>query len=227
MNKIISFSLWGSNPKYTIGAVKNAQLSMSVYPGWKCRFYIGRSVPDDIKVKLGNYSHVELVEMPELGNWKSMYWRFFPASEPDVDIYLSRDCDSRLNLREAEAVKEFEDSDRTFHSMRDHPAHGIPILGGMWGAKKGVIPDIKSLIDKHITDENRWGIDQDFLTNHIYPVVKDTWFEHDAYFWTDHRTQYKNGFPTPRNLETMEFVGQPYSSDDTPEIVLTDPGVDR
>ena len=30
MKKIISFSLWGDNPKYTIGAIENAKLSKSL-----------------------------------------------------------------------------------------------------------------------------------------------------------------------------------------------------
>ena len=32
--------------------------------------------------------------------------------------------------------------------MRDHPAHGFPILGGMWGAKKGAVPLMSKLIDE-------------------------------------------------------------------------------
>ena len=38
MKKVISFSLWGDNPKYTIGAIKNAELIDTIYPGWIGRF---------------------------------------------------------------------------------------------------------------------------------------------------------------------------------------------
>jgi len=42
----------------------------------------------------------------------------------------SRDLDSRLNSREAAAVAEWlDDEEMGFHFMRDHPAHGIEILG--------------------------------------------------------------------------------------------------
>ena len=51
MKKIISFSLWGDNPKYTIGAINNAKLSQSIYPDWICRFYCGKSVPEEILKK--------------------------------------------------------------------------------------------------------------------------------------------------------------------------------
>ena len=32
MKKVISFSLWGKNPTYTIGAIKNAELASQFYP---------------------------------------------------------------------------------------------------------------------------------------------------------------------------------------------------
>jgi len=229
MKKIIAFSLWGTNPKYTKGAIENAHLSIKHYPGWKCRFYVGRSVDADTITALKNFSHVEVVEMEELGDWKSMYWRFYPASEDDVDIMLSRDCDSRLGVREAEAVKEFENSDRTFHVMRDHPAHCIGILGGMWGAKRGAIPEMKMLINKHITADNRWGIDQEFLCGIVEPKVRPNWMEHDAFYNIDKRKtdKYCRAFPTPRNKKSMFFVGQPFDAKDNTEIQLTDIGHDR
>jgi len=37
MKKIISFSLWGDNPIYTQGAIRNAELAKEVYPDWVCR----------------------------------------------------------------------------------------------------------------------------------------------------------------------------------------------
>ena len=42
--KVISFCLWGKDPKYNIGAIKNAQLVNEIYPGWTGRFYCGQSV---------------------------------------------------------------------------------------------------------------------------------------------------------------------------------------
>jgi hypothetical protein len=52
-----------------------------------------------------------------------------------VDAYVSRDLDSRLNAREISAVNEWIDSDKDFHFMRDHPYHGTTILGSGWGCK--------------------------------------------------------------------------------------------
>ena len=44
MKKIISFALWGDNPKYTTGAIKNANISKEFYPDWISRFYIHKDV---------------------------------------------------------------------------------------------------------------------------------------------------------------------------------------
>ena len=51
-----------------------------------------------------------------------MVWRFFPALDPQVDVLLSRDLDSRVSAREAAAVEEWIESEvASFHNMRDHP----------------------------------------------------------------------------------------------------------
>ncbi len=42
--KIISFSLWGQNPKYLTGAIRNAVLVKQIYPDWVCRFYVDNKV---------------------------------------------------------------------------------------------------------------------------------------------------------------------------------------
>ena len=40
----------------------------------------------------------------------AMNWRFFPTLDPQVDVYLCRDLDSRFNQREVAAVTEWMDS---------------------------------------------------------------------------------------------------------------------
>ena len=205
--KLISFSLWGDNPKYTVGALRNAELASIIYPEWTCRFYTGTSVPSQIIQQLKSYSNTEVIEMKESGDWTSMFWRFLPASENDIDIMLSRDPDSRLSLREKKAVEEWINSDKGFHIMRDHPWHGTEILGGMWGSKKGIVTDIRSTINTFIKT-NAWGVDQSFLKTVIYPLVKDNSMVHDEFF----NDPYKRPFPSERH--NYEFVGDVFDSED-------------
>lgn len=199
MKKIISFSLWGDDPKYTVGAVKNALLTEQIYPGWTSRFYVGSSVPIDIIITLKSFENVEVIEMKEPGDWTGMFWRFYTCE--DADIMLSRDTDSRLSMREKLAVDEWLSSDKNFHIMRDHPYHTTEILGGMWGCRNGILKNIK----KHINDYSKgdfWQVDQNFLKEKIYPIVKNDLFVHDSYLYYNEE---KKLFPSERI--NKEFVG--------------------
>ena len=85
--------------------------------------------------------------------------------------------------------------------MRDHPYHGVPILGGMWGARKPLLSDMVELIENYDKGDF-WQVDQNFLTSVVYPIVKKESFVHDGYFE-------KRPFPTKR--DPKHFVGQAYS----------------
>lgn len=207
MRKIIAFSLWGDNPKYLVGAVKNAVLAQSIYPEWICQFHVGESVPVGILDTLHNFRNVEVIyHLRDQGNWNSMFWRFYPASSDETDIMISRDCDSRLNERERAAVLEWEKSDKAFHIMRDHPYHNTAILGGMWGSKKGAVPGLFEMLENR-SKGDYWQVDQEFLRDVVYPIVKDKAMVHDEFFE-------KKPFPTPRP-EDWSYVGEAYEHDDT------------
>ncbi len=200
--KIISFSVWGNNPKYTIGAIKNAELLQDVYPGWIARFYVGQSVPDDIVKTLSSFDNVEVKLMDDQGSWNSMFWRFKTIDEPDVLVNLSRDTDSRLSNREKICVDEFMVSDKLFHNILDHPYHG-GIMGGMHGIKKGCIDNLSSRIDSW-SQSDQWQTDQQFLNNVIAPMLGDKLFLHDSIN--------RNNIPVER--ENHHFVGEIFDSSD-------------
>lgn len=204
--KVIAFSLWGDDPKYTIGALKNADIASNLYPDWRCRYYVGQSCPDDIVEGLMSRDNCDVIRMEHQGDWTGMFWRFLSASDPLVEVMLSRDTDSRLNKREKEAVDEWLKSDKTFHIMRDHPYHGTEILGGMWGAKRGCIADIGTLIDNYVKGDF-WQVDQNFLRDIIYNKVKDTCMVHDEFFERK---------PFPSSRSNKHFVGMAFDENDNP-----------
>ena len=208
--KIIAFSLWGDNPKYTMGAIKNAEIAQSLFPDWTCRFYIGPDVPQYIVKQLTDLDS-ECCPMGGSG-WNGMFWRFFAADSHDTMI--SRDTDSRLGLREKAAIDEWLDSDKDFHIIRDHPYHATEILGGMWGARNGILKGLKSMIQKHDngTFDDKYQVDQNFLRDVVYPMVKDTAVVHDEFFE-------KKPFPKSAPVRTNTyFVGQVYNHLDEPEF---------
>jgi protein O-GlcNAc transferase len=204
--KVIAFSLWGEKPMYTIGAIRNAEISPEIYPGWICRFYIGQSTPKEVIDKLSDFEHVEVVLMPEEGNSIGMFWRFLAASDPEVSVVISRDTDSRLNEREKLAVDEWMASNKIFHIMRDHPAHGVPILGGMWGVKNPILRRMSKMIEG-FKKEDRYQIDQDFLRLEIFPLIQDKCIVHDVFF---------ENKPWPKQREGYQFVGEPFDENENP-----------
>jgi len=131
-----------------------------------------------------------------------MFWRFLAAGDENVEVMISRDTDSRLWFREKQAVEEWLNSDKDFHIMRDHRYHGVPILGGMWGARGNILKDIKILCDD-FEKGDFWQVDQNFLKQIIYPMVRSQSFVHDDFFTKE------CPFPTKRNEK--HFVGQAYS----------------
>lgn len=202
MKKLITFSLWGDDPKYCVGAVENARLAQQFYPGWTCRFYLGRSVPTATYTALLDVPNVRVVNMHVEGDWRGMFWRFMPAGEDDVDVFITRDCDSRIGAREAAAVEEWLQSPQLIHAMRDHPYHSVPILGGMWGAKRHAIPNIVELVNQW-NQEDRWQTDQEFLTAMVWPTHRHKVLAHDN--WARFVGCVNKPFPTPR--VNGEFVG--------------------
>jgi len=210
MIKKICFSLWGKDPKYTVGAVRNAELAHSVYPGWKTFFYIGNDV-DDNTLKQIEDAEGELIFMNDSG-WNGMFWRFFGADSED--IFISRDVDSRLNNREKIAVEEWLESDKDFHIMRDHPFHKTEILGGMWGCRNGILKGLKDLIKEYDAgdQDNKYQADQTFLRNVVYQKIKHYAIVHDEFFE-------RKPFPIIRK-NRFDFVGQVYDEKENPQFIM-------
>lgn len=204
MKKIISFSLWGNNPKYCVGAIRNSELRQKYYPDWVCRFYVHKDVPSEYIESLQSIDGTEVVIEDRPPNWTGMFWRFEPISEEDVSVMISRDCDSRLNEREADAVSEFMNSEKLFHIMRDHPYHGFNVLGGMFGIKKGILNNMKDLCARFAQTDN-YGTDYVFFDTIIREIPHQAIMVHDPFFS-------KIDFPSPR--KGSQFVGQVFDEND-------------
>lgn len=177
---IISFSVWGNDPFYVKGIKENIELAEEYYPGWKCKIYYDNSFDlSQIPIEVQNKAIFEYIPVSR-GEWDGLFWRFYPASDPDVDILIVRDLDSRLNSREAAAVKEWLESPYDFHAMRDHLEHNVPIMGGMWGCRNGIVKDMMQLIGMW-KNFNTKGTDQNFLAHLVWPFVRNNCIVHDRY----------------------------------------------
>ncbi len=210
MKNIVAYSLWGNHPMYWVGALRNIELASKYFPGWICRFYIDDSSDKEL-IDTIKGENVEVILVKSKDSFHGMFWRFWAVEEPDVDIYLSRDCDSRFSDREFTAIQEWLESDKDFHIMRDHPYHTVPILGGMWGCRNGILRNVNfsQTIEKW-NQFHRKGIDQDFLAQVIYPFVKDKSLEHSEF--NLRFGQEIKSFPTKRI--DYEFVGDIFDEND-------------
>jgi hypothetical protein len=207
----LSFSLWGNQPIYNVGAIKNSELIKDIYPEWKMVLYYDNTVPDQTILKLKE-NDVLCIDVTSL-NIYGMFWRFLASDIENAEYVCFRDCDSRISNREYLAVQEWINSEKTLHVMRDHPAHGIPygnnqlgILGGMWGIKSKQLPLTEMVLKYNKDIKLSYGSDQTFLKT-IYQVFINDRYTHDEFFE-------KKLFPIKR--ENGRFIGERINIDERP-----------
>jgi hypothetical protein len=202
--KLIAFSVWGAAPKYTAGAVRNAELARFLYPDWSAIFFCQKDVDRSIQAAILERGGIVRI-VDEAPNWRGTVWRFFATWIPGAEAIIFRDTDSRLGTREQAAVAEWLRSDHAYHIMRDHPDHLAPMLGGMWGVKGNGIQTVRRELGRIEVAHPEWGLDQDFLAHRICPHALNDALIHDEFFSL-------NDFPTAR-IGT-EFVGDVFDEND-------------
>lgn len=212
MKKVISFSLWGDNPTYNIGAIKNAEQAINFYPDFECWFYIHENVPKETIDILKSMSNTKIViKRGDLNKIKPMMWRFEAIDDPDVEVMISRDTDTRFTMREQLAVNEWLNSNTIFHIMRDHPHHNFCILGGMFGTKKiKELPNWTAIMDT-LNQIGHRDYDQTFLRDVIYPIVKNNSTIHASFHKMEHNAK---DFPI-KYCNELRFVGEYVYYDET------------
>lgn len=164
--RVVSYGLYGANPKYTVGAIRNAELVKVWFPGWVARFYCDNTVPPHVIQTLKKLD-AEIITINDIkGGIAGMFWRFLVADDDTVDRYIIRDTDSRLNPRERFAVEDWIRSGKSVHSIRDHPNHERPLNGGMWGGTKGSVKGITGMV-KGFNNRGKYGGDLTFLNEKV------------------------------------------------------------
>ncbi len=202
--KIISISLYGDSPVYFNGVIANARLAKKIYPGWTVRVYCEVSNIDLTPlVELG----CEIIRKPTSRFHAGMFWRFLAAWDEEAERVIFRDADSRLNVREAVAVKAWEKSGLDAHCMKDHLHHTrMPMSGGMWGIKCGILPrrllrDVLRIIRRR----QRRVADMKWLRAKVHPLIEESLLRHAS------ATSIWPSVPFPKHSEFEGFVGQQYN----------------
>jgi hypothetical protein len=211
MKQLIAYSLYGSEERYTIGAIKNAILATRHFKGFTLRFYTGASVPESIKQTLRLLPHVQLVEEEGPEDHRAKLWRFQALTDQEFDVVLSRDADARLTHRERIAHEEFLASGLDFHIMKDHPTgHNYKISAGMFAARTRATP---AHLD-YYEPGDYYTADQDWLAAHMWPLIKDSALIHDETYETPTEGQSKRrAFPIAKKA-TLHHIGAALEADD-------------
>jgi hypothetical protein len=205
MLKVISFCLYGEDPKYHAGMRANIALAKEHYPGWEVWIYADGVYNSCVGAK-------RLYQMADSKGASGMFWRPLAAFEPDVEVAIFRDADSRLNAREAAAVNEWLDSDYKYHSIHDHRHHALhPLLGGMWGVRDRLPERLVEPFAERADSPAKWGDDQEYLATHFY-CPRST-LHHSSVPLKCFATHV---LPLTVELPNGQFCGQQYEADGTP-----------
>ena len=120
MKKIIAVSVYGTNPRYFEGAIENAKISKSMFPGWIYKVYLGSKAPTGFKTRLLNEGNTEVIDVDEFFTTTptifgpGVFWRFLEMFNDENQIMICRDSDTRLIERDWKCVNEWIDSYKKF-----------------------------------------------------------------------------------------------------------------
>lgn len=201
--KIISFSLWGDNPKYCVGAFKNCLLAKRHFSEWIVHIHFDDSVPEECLESLDCFNNVILIEH---NKGFGAFWRF-ESMKPGT-IVLSRDTDSRLSLREKKIVDEWLDSDKKMCCIRDHKNHyEFPIMAGMFGVKNGLDRNLFESMKKY-SNIHTYLSDQIYLRECVWPV-----YQNNSIVYGIKETEWMKESYSEIG---KDFIGQTYNEKDVP-----------
>ena len=209
--KLLSFSLYGKNLIYLLGAIEILKEQPKVYPGWCCRFYVAEDVVSGVIEELSAGGAEVIIMRPEPGA-AGMFWRYLPADEENLEACLMLDVDSPLLERQKCATDEWLNSDQLYHVIRDHRHHDKKIMGGLFGMKwpspikLNIRQEVEDFILRRPNKVVKRGNDQIFLANRIYPRIKEhTLFHVDPGFRV-FPGEIARPLPGPKRTESF-FVG--------------------
>lgn len=202
--KILTMSVWGEDRRYIEGARQQIRLCNEFFPGWIIRLYSDNITPYEY---MRPWYDLELIERKDNNG---VFWRFEPLFESNDNIVIVRDSDGRITKREAMAVNEWLESDKSFHTYRDHEAHfEFPIIACAFGYK-GKLPN--NLFKVMMEFKNKpfyYTNDQVYLRDYVWPYVKDNSMIHE---YTD------GWFKESRKklINRYSFCGNGYNEFDMP-----------
>jgi hypothetical protein len=242
--QIISLALFGpkENPIFT--DEKFSQLisplldeAELLFPSWTIRLYADQLTIHRLNLKnlsrlATNIDICNINRIPILGNvgeyLSGKLWRFLPTLDPMVDVVSSRDLDSPLTEREQTVIEQFLSSTYLFLTLRDHPLHGVPILGGLWTCavyrnRLLFLRLFSILLDQDRVKRYTLAHDQTLLNDLIWPRIKDQTLAYDSYTCQEFHEGHQHPFPTQRPSRECHLGCVRPCCQNSSNIILTEP----
>jgi len=176
---VLSLCLFGTKAIYCEGAVQNARLAAALLPSFRVVVYCAGDVPAETLAALtAAGAEARLVSARCRGRQLALL-RFLPCGDAAVDVVAVRDADSRLNPRDAAAVRAWLAGGKRFHVMHERGHDCAEILGGMWGVRAGAaapnapLPDLYPAMARFVNagaSSDAYGDDMAFLRAHVAPL---------------------------------------------------------
>ncbi|XP_059352637.1 uncharacterized protein LOC132088243 [Daphnia carinata] len=249
---VVSYTLFGQpdqdehvRKRYFASIEAKAIRIKHYYPGWIMRVYHNLSRDDELRYLCPlrcndghphevDLCHVDSIRTKEITSaliqrLNPRMWRFLVMLDPMVDRFMSRDVDSEIIPREVAAVKQWLQSNYTFHVMRDHPSHGGFMLAGLWGAKNVQRRDLIQRLGRAMiwTSQNDdYQTDQNRLDFFVWPFATFDVMAHDAYFcnhWALKLAHVVPSFPFPTRRIGHNFTGLDVVRKDIADHIVTCP----
>ncbi len=202
---VISFALFGPDPKYRRGVMQNIRAMADCYPGWEAVVYCDRANHDALAQETSGGGVEVVLQQEHSHGVEGMSWRLLATLRPGVRAVLFRDADSLFTAREVATVGEWLRSRYDTHIIRDHPYHQSPVMGGTLGVKGEAVSMLAAMVRDRLHSHRRseYGDDQVFLSTVFYPKARRNALVHtDCVRYFPERTQ-----PMPPDRPGEGFVG--------------------
>jgi hypothetical protein len=213
MTVVVSFSLYGKDPIYSAGAIRNSVMYAKHRPDWHLRFFVGRSVNSETIAEIRKANPLaSIMEVDERENSASTWWRY-RALFDSPDVFMSRDADSIPSARQRDAEDVWLASGFNGHVIRDFEWHGAIILAGLFGVKGFSVDVVANRIPFKVM--NLWTIDQLELQK-VFPVIRRITMAHIGCSHIYERIDQRRPLRVPR--DPGGFVGQGLLADGSPRF---------
>ncbi|XP_018008233.1 uncharacterized protein LOC108665936 [Hyalella azteca] len=193
-DRVISVTTFGPSASYEAPLASLIWDSPRLFPGWSVWVYVRHPHPQQVCTLLRSAQHVFFCDsrsLPALGDLKRTnprMWKVAPLGDPNLRAVYVRSVGSLSSPREAQAVQQWLHSGKTWHVMRDHTQHTMPVVDGLWCARWTPTSAYRMAALRNILLQRSYAsLDAQqtskYLSDVLWPQIKlsGSVLQHDAY----------------------------------------------